>query len=341
VSARPSDVCVGATFIGVYKKFSSGEDLRVLVIGSHGFIGGSLGRYATGEGHEVLGIGRSQTPPPDWAGRYEQADVSTGDIAHIVREFSPELVLQAAGAASVGGSLSAPLKDFHAAASVMAHVLDGVKRSGKQPLVLFPSSAAVYGNPEVLPVEESAPLQPISPYGFHKVVCELLAHEYAECFGLNIIIFRLFSVFGAGQRRLLIWDLYKQFSGAGESVWLDGTGSESRDFLHVSDVAEVIFQIAGRRLAEGSRPGCSIINVGSGRETSVNEIAQQIRNLVLPGKSIQYRGSTRAGDPLRWCADNSRLRALLPSWRPRPLAEALGLCVTAWKQEGSFSQHGS
>ena len=212
-------------------------------------------------------------------------------------------------------------------------MLESVRRSDKRPLVIIPSSAAVYGNPPELPVNEEGQIQPISPYGFHKAACEMLCREYAECFGLDILVCRLFSIFGAAQRRLLIWELYEQLAGPDPTVWLGGTGAETRDFLHVDDVAAAILQLA-RKQSEASKAGrCLIVNVGGGCEMSVSEVARIMQAIVAPHKQIRCRGITRAGDPLRWRADVSVLRSLIP-WEPRPVKDGLAQCVAAWQRQG-------
>lgn len=310
------------------------EALRILVTGSNGFVGGSVGLVAARAGHEVFGVARASQPARDWPGRYVQADVLTSDLAPIVAGFAPDVVVHGAGTASVGGSFSAPLDDLRAAALTFANTLDAVRRcAALRPVVLFPSSAAVYGDPPRLPVDEDTPTRPISPYGFHKAACELLAREYAQCFDLRVVVCRLFSLFGPAQRRLLVWELYRQFAGAGETVWLEGTGAETRDYLHVEDASAALL-----RLAEGLErgtvgPQAAVVNVASGAETSVLELAEGIRELVAPGKTIRCRSALRPGDPRAWRADVARLHALAPGWRPRPLPEALAACVAEWQTE--------
>jgi UDP-glucose 4-epimerase len=314
--------------------------VKILITGSTGFIGGSLGCYAAQAGHAVMGTGRSPEPSKEWPGLYTPSDATAESLSEIVRNFAPDVLFHASGTASVGASLVDPLADFHASVSVCANMLEAVRRSGKHPLVFIPSSAAVYGNPTALPVNEEAAIQPISPYGSHKAMCETLARESAECFGLKTIVCRLFSVFGAGQRRLLIWDLFKQLSGPSETVWLDGAGSESRDFLHIDDVAKAIFQLA-EKFAYLPPGYFDIINVASGEETKLTDIAGQIRDIVAPAKELRCRGNSRPGDPLNWHGEISKLRSMISPWKPRPLISALNDCVTAWQQESTVLQHGA
>lgn len=307
--------------------------MKVLVTGSRGFVGGSVGRWASRAGHTVLGLGRSSQPEADWAGHYAQADVASTDLSGIIKKFAPDVLLHAAGTASVGASLDSPLDDLRAALLTWANTLDGVRRSGVRPLIIFPSSAAVYGNPQKLPVAEDEAIRPISPYGFHKSMCEFLAQEYSICFGLEIIVCRFFSLFGEAQRRLLVWELYQQFAGSAPMASLLGTGEESRDYLHIDDAAATIFHLIESRRQKDERGGLLIANVASGEETMVLHLAGRIRDLVAPEKKIHCQGIDRPGDPRAWRADISLLRSLAPRWQPAPFPLTLSQCVTAWQKE--------
>ena len=313
--------------------------MRILITGISGFIGGSLGRYAAQAGHEVMASGRQQQAGKEWSGLY--TPVSGSDqLRALLDDFRPDVVINAAGTASVAASVEDPVNDFRGSVQTCGDVLEAVRRSEIRPLVVVPSSAAVYGNPASLPVTEDASLQPISPYGYHKVMCELLAREYAECFGLNVLVCRFFSVFGPAQRRLLVWELCQQFASPEEIAWLGGTGQETRDFLYIDDLAEALFGLIER--FQSSERDCAVVNVASGIETSVLTLAEMIRDLVAPSKEIRCRGQLRANDPLRWRADISRLQSLLPSWQPRLLNEGLALCLDTWREAHHLSlQHGS
>jgi len=315
--------------------------MRLLVTGCTGFLGRSIGQLAARNDYEVLGIGRSNQPPAGWPGKYLQKDVAHSDISMSMQEFMPDVLFHAAGPASVSLSFAAPLDDLQAAILTWANTLDSVRRSNLNPLVLFPSSAAVYGNPTKLPVCEDAVIAPISPYGFHKAACELLAREYSKCFDLDIIVCRFFSVFGVGQRRLLIWELYQQLVGPDSTVWLHGTGTESRDYLDVDDIGVALLQLVDHRFRMRKKSPYKgrhlVVNVASGEETKVHDLALQIRNLVAPAKTIRCRGMKRPGDPARWGADISLLRSLVPSWEPKPFSLALSQCVATWQKQRAFS----
>lgn len=304
--------------------------MRVLITGSRGFVGASFGNFASASGHEVLGVSRSSQPDPGWPGKHLQGDAAQADLAPIIRDFNPDLLLQAAGSASVGASIAEPVGDFRATAVTLVNVLDGVRRSGCAPLVVFPSSAAVYGNPVNLPVGEDAPCAPISPYGFHKAACEIFAREYSQCFGLSTVVCRLFSLFGSRQRRLLTWEMYAQLDGKAAALELQGTGTETRDFLHIDDLSRAILMLQ----PVVPRGECTILNVASGRETPILDLAETMRSMVAPSKKITCQGIARPGDPHRWCADVRLLRSLIPEWQPQDFAAALDGTIRQWKSDG-------
>ena len=305
--------------------------MKLLVTGCRGFIGGSVGRWAAMTGHDVLGVARTSRPEADWPGRYAQADVRDAPLADIIADFAPDAVLHGAGTASVGASMAAPLEDLQAGVLTWANTLESIRLSGVRPVILFPSSAAVYGNPASLPVSEDAPVAPVSPYGFHKAACELIGRGYAECFGLNVIACRLFSVFGERQRRLLVWELFAQMTGPDPAVHLHGTGRESRDYLHSDDLAEALLGLAAHPSLRKDDGRLHVLNLSRGQETGVLELACLMSGLCGTEKQVCCRGEAQPGNPVRWAGDSSRLRRLLPDWQPRPLAGSLGCCIAHWR----------
>ncbi|MDX6709367.1 MAG: UDP-glucose 4-epimerase [Blastocatellia bacterium] len=307
--------------------------MRLLITGCHGFISRAFGRYAKAQGHVLYGIGRGASPPPFWDGDYQQSDYSAGEIEAIVREFHPTALIHGAGSSSVSLSFDAPLEDFCASALVWANVLDGVRRSRLNPVVLFPSSAAVYGNPLVIPVREGAPSNPISPYGFHKATSEILAKEYASCFQLDVVSCRLFSVYGEGQKRLLIWELFNQLNGPGAQLKLQGTGVESRDYLHIDDVASAFVEIIERRTHQEQTGNFTCINVARGKSITVVEVARKLCAMLGIEKEILTGKDFRRGDPSKWEADISVLEQAAPGWCATDFDESLEKCLKVWLTE--------
>jgi UDP-glucose 4-epimerase len=311
--------------------------MRLLVTGSSGFLGGSIGRLAKRDGHDILGVSRSPALDGGWPGEFVQLDVSDPRLLSVIRDFAPDIVWHTAGPASVNRSVEAPLVDLQAALLPWANTLDCIRRARLRPLVIFPSSAAVYGEPASVPVREEAQIAPISPYGFHKVACEVLAREYAKCSGLNVVICRLFSTLGAAQKRLLIWELYEQLIGPESTVWLQGSGTEGRDYLGIDDLWSALARLIQKKVSPADSGRFFVVNIASGTEICTLNVAEQLRDLIAPSKAIRCRDIARPSDPRRWRADVSRLRSLLPEWQPQPLSSALAKCVGTWQKERAFA----
>lgn len=308
--------------------------MKILVTGCQGFIGSSFARYAIQKGHHVLGVACSgQTKSADRMG-LQSCNLDGAEFIATLNRFCPDMVVHAAGSASVGYSINEPREDFQMAVGTWGALLDAIRKADIRPIVIFPSSAAVYGNPEKLPVSEQDELRPISPYGFHKVICEQLAQEYVRCFGFNIIAARLFSTVGPGQHRLLVWELFRQTVEDHPCVTIQGSGLESRDFLHVEDISEYFLGLAERR-----SEGFLAVNVGSGVATSVRAVADHILKSVGCIRRIVTLNKELPGDPKTWEADVSLLHSLVQH-RPRAIHEAIGACVDRWILEEPLWQAG-
>ena len=307
--------------------------MRWLITGCRGFIGGSLGRHLAARGDVVLGVGRSSQPDARWPGEYSGADVAQADLAPLIRDFAPDVIFHAAGSASVGASFAGPHDDLRATVQSFSNTLDSARRAGSHPLILFPSSAAVYGNPASLPVGEDAALAPVSPYGFHKVMCESLARQYATCFGLRVVIGRLFSVFGPLQRRLLVWEIHKQLVTGSPSVVLEGSGEETRDYLAIEDVAEAFAELARVEAPSHATPEVVTVNIASGTPVAIMELARTVAAVHGSDAPVRCLGRIRPGDPLHWHADTRALRGRCASFQPRSLEQGLRECVQAWRTQ--------
>jgi UDP-glucose 4-epimerase len=275
---------------------------KVIITGASGFIGSSMAAFYSSRGFEVTGL--SLEPVPDAPYSVLMTSYAAEDVAGVINKVQPAVVLHAAGSASVGASLIDPAKDFSSSAVLFQKLLEGVRLSRCRPRVVFCSSAAVYGNPAHLPVVETAELKPISPYGCHKVICELLAREYTDFFSIPTLVVRLFSIFGPRQKRLLLWELFEQFRNKQE-VALEGTGNESRDYLHIDDLADALIQVLPRL----DRTHV-VLNIASGKSVTVRDAAFMMKKHLNSGTKLHFKGKVRPGDPVNWCADISEYERL-------------------------------
>ena len=152
-----------------------------------------------------------------------------------------------------------------------------------------------------------------------------------SAFGARIVIARLFSVFGEHQRRLLVWELFDRLQREPKALSLMGSGRESRDFIGEQEMASAVLDLALLRDQMPAQGEPLIVNVASGEEMTTMGMARVLTELCDPEREIICLGQTRPGDPLRWCADVSRLRSLLPGFKARPVAEALREAVAGWR----------
>ncbi len=297
---------------------------KILVTGANGTIGRVLLSVGRLRGHKLLGLTR------------KVSDYAAVSLCQKIDEIKPNIIIHAAGSASVSSSVLDPKSDYQDSVVVFQNLLKGLKTSLRKPLLVYISSAAVYGNPAQLPVSEGDPCRPISPYGHHKLKCEELALSYSRKYNFPVLIVRLFSIFGPAQKKLIIWETYRQAKDANMIV-ITGTGEETRDYLSINTACEMIIDLAELQLEKGGTE--SIINVASGRSVRVKDLVSYIGNYTKCKERIKYRGAKRLGDPFKWQADISKLQSLLGKKRPEPgFKTQLLNTLKMWDREGKTAK---
>jgi len=278
----------------------------VLITGIAGFIGRYVARHFRQQGLLVVGVDRSSpenAPLADLV-TYYQTSLPSSEFIEIVKRHQPQICIHSAGRASVGLSIKNPAEDFYTNTVLTFEVLNTLRLYAPECRFIFLSSAAVYGNPQSLPVTESSPCKPLSPYGFHKWQCEQLCIEFTTVYGLPTTSVRIFSAYGSGLRRQVIWDICQKLMTQG-SLNLQGTGRESRDFIHVADIAKALNLITMQAPMRGE-----VYNLATGNETPIIELANKVIN-ALGSKCIpEFDGVVPVGNPLNWRADISKLKEL-------------------------------
>ncbi|MCL4442317.1 MAG: GDP-mannose 4,6-dehydratase [Firmicutes bacterium] len=276
---------------------------KVLITGAAGFIGCHLAEHFRREGYIVIGIDIS-TPAKARDYIFYNIDVQTSQVGDIIKKHRPDACIHCAGPASVADSLAFPENDFKLTVLPTHNLLNAIKNGYPECKFVYLSSAAVYGDPSHLPVSETHPAVPISPYGFHKMQAENICREFFSLYNLPVSVARIFSAYGCGLKKQILWDLCLKAKRGG-AVELFGTGEETRDFINAVDLGQAV-----RLIIEESPFTLDFYNVANGQQIKIRDLARMLLE-EFPGVSgLSFNGQCRPGDPLYWVADISRLETL-------------------------------
>lgn len=296
------------------------------VTGATGFVGGHLTRQLLAQGLVVISFGRRAVAAPGSGQTHLPGTLCPALFDAAIQVAGPPArIFHLAGGETVGRSLAEPLADFESSVATTAVVLDAQRRLAPEAGLVITSSAAVYGAATTGPIAINSPLVPLSPYGVHKQMAELMVQSQARSFGLRATILRMFSIYGPGIRKQLLFDACTRLARAERPLLLGGTGAEMRDWLHVDD--------AVRAMLELGLPGAGTVNVfnlGTGRGTDIQSVAA----LVARGwgaAPVAFSGQSRDGDPESLVAAGS---SLPPGFSPQvDLASGIARFVEWFKAD--------
>jgi len=277
--------------------------MKYLIIGSKGFIGNSLKAYLENSNkNDVWGA----DVVIDYVNseKYFLIDSSNSDFKSIFENEKFDICINCSGAASVPDSLIHPLRDYQLNTVNVFKILDAIKKYQPKCRFVNLSSAAVYGNPKVLPIKEESLIAPLSPYGVHKMQSEQICSEFHRFYGISTCSLRIFSAYGEGLKKQLFWDLFRKVKKH-NSIVLFGSGKESRDFIYILDL---IFAI--ELVSQKATFGGEVINIANGEEVFIEECVDKFfANFSYP-INYKFSGDVRIGDPNNWVADISILKSL-------------------------------
>lgn len=283
---------------------------RVLITGACGFIGRHVAKHYAHTGSIVTGVGHGTWPQENWAqwglSSWYCADVNVENLLNC--NVDPDVIVHCAGSGSVAFSINEPYQDFHRTVGSTLEVLEFARLHAPKAKIVYPSSAGVYGSAKQLPIDENAPLQPISPYGVHKLMGEDLCRSYAKNFDLSVALVRFFSIYGAGLRKQLLWDACQKALKGDISFF--GTGAETRDWLHVKDAATLVAVAANHASSE-----CPVVNGGSGTGITVKETLEELFDCLGRTDKPIFSGSVRSGDPVHYMAGIENAKSW--GWGPK------------------------
>ena len=319
--------------------------MTVLVTGAAGYIGSVVAERLIEHGHAVAALddlsqGHRAAVPAE--ARFFEGDLrDRARLAEVMSAVRPEAVVHLAAEALVGESVTDPAKFFDVNVSGGLNLLETMRAAGVRRLV-FSSTAAVYGEPDRMPIREDAPLRPVNAYGASKLAFEQALPWYAAAYGLRHVSLRYFNACGATAERgehhvpetHLIAILLEVALGLRPEIRIFGNdydtpdGTCVRDYVHVGDIADAHVLALDRM--DGIESGA--FNLGAGTGFSNREVVEAARRVT--GRPIPaVAAERRAGDPARLVASADRAREVL-GWSPRfPTLDAMIETAWTWRRD--------
>ena len=308
--------------------------MRILVTGGAGFIGSHVVDAFLGAGHIVSVVDNLATGNPAWlAGKpvtLHAIDLRSARLADVLETERPEAVAHLAAQASVGRSVTDP--GFDASVNLVGglNLLECCRRVGVQ-RIIYSASSAGYGDTDVIPTPEDHPSRPSSPYGVSKAAMEQYIFALGAVHGWTAVSLRYANVYGprqnpAGEAGVVAIFCARLLDGV--PCQINGDGKQTRDYIYVADVAAANLAAVERPRVGGE------FNVGTGVETSVNELYERLgRASGLDAAPV--KAPARPGEQRRSCLDAARAAREL-GWRPAmSLDEGLALTYRFFKKERS------
>lgn len=319
--------------------------MKILVTGGAGYIGSHIVMALGEKGDEILVYDNLSTGFRDALlyGKLIVGDLNDRQLLEkTINDFKPDAVLHFAAFIQVGESVQKPLKYYLNNSVNTINLLDAALNAGVRSFI-FSSTAAVYGNPDDVPITEEAPIRPINPYGQSKAFIETVLRDLSVAKDFRYVSLRYFNAAGAdsqariGERHSpethLIPLVLKAANGERDNIIVNGTdyatqdGTCIRDYIHVLDLAEAHI-LALDYLCEGG--ASDVFNCGYGHGHSVREVIEAARSVT--GKTINVKESgRREGDAPVLVAESTKLKRCL-NWKPR-YDDLSYIIKTAWEWE--------
>jgi UDP-glucose 4-epimerase len=301
---------------------------KIVVTGGCGYIGSHVARAFKENGDQVFVIDRVQRDHTlkDIDGFFIGDVVSDASLSTIF-DLAPDVIVHCAGTSLVGPSMTDPAEYYENNVVKTIALMNLVKNLDKKPIIMFSSSASVYGEPDCLPIKEYDEVKPLSPYGSTKATCELVLQDYGRAYGINTVCFRYFNAAGAmpvthdlGQEPEATHIVARvlEASIAGRAFTINGCdydtedGTCIRDYVHVWDIALAHVRAVGYFARKG-QISSETFNLGTNKGTSNKEIVDYVNGKY--GLPFVNYGPIRAGDPAELVADSSRAQEEL-GWTP-------------------------
>ena len=307
--------------------------MKILVTGGAGFIGSHVVDAYVTAGHEVavidnLTTGREENVNPD--ARLHRVDIrDLAQVQQVFASFQPEVVNHHAAQSEVPKSVADPGFDAHVNVVGGLNVLRASADSSVRKVIFSSTGGALYGEPDLVPADEDHPIRPLSPYGTSKFAFEQYLATFDRTFGLRFTTLRYANVYGPRQdfaaEEGRVVAIFASRMIENKPVTIDGDGNQSRDMLHVGDIA--MANVAALERGDGGT-----FHISTGIPVTVNDIFRKLA--ILTEYRLEPRfGPSRKGDVYRIALDNTRAKMQL-GWEPRiQLEEGLRLTVDYFRDQ--------
>ena len=309
--------------------------MRILVSGGAGFIGSHVVDAYIAAGHEVAVLDNFSTGREDnvnQAAAVHRVDLrDQPEVEKAVSTFRPELVNHHAAQSEVPKSVADPTYDAQVNIIGGLNLLKACVDHRVRKVIFSSTGGALYGEPDVVPAPENHPVRPLSPYGTSKFAFEQYLGTFRRTFGLDYTVLRYANIYGARQdfhaEEGRVIAIFASRMLLGKPVTIDGTGEQSRDMLHVGDVATA-------NLAALEKGSGGTFHVSTGIPVTINDLHRKLALLTNYGLEPNF-GPARKGDVYRIALDNQLAHVGL-GWEPRVnLEEGLSLTVDYFREQVS------
>ncbi len=322
----------------------------ILIVGGAGYIGSTVNKELTKKGYQTVVFDNLVTGKRElvkWGEFFEGDLGKIDDIRAVFKKYSIEAVLHFAAFKAVGESVTDPQKYYKNNVVNTLNLFEVMRENGVDK-VIFSSSAATFGEPKYMPIDENHPQNPINPYGETKLIIEHIMRDYSQAYGLKFVSLRYFNACGAepegevgewqGTSSNLIPLTLDAAIGARPEIGIFGTDYETpdgtciRDYIHVVDLAEA-HVLALEYLLKGGES--DYFNLGNGQGFSVKEVVSMAKKVTGIDFKVTEK-ERRAGDPPILIADASKAKKVL-GWQPKYF-ELETIMKDAWNWHKRFKK---
>jgi len=314
---------------------------NIIVTGGAGFLGSHCVDLLIEKGYHVLilddlsfGLEKNLNPNADFI-KMDIGNFETTEEAIV--NFNPSHIFHfAANATTKSTSMGwkNPLVDYRINMVGTLNILESIRKSKLSTHLIYASTAAIYGEPDYIPINEKHVTAPLSPYGVSKLAGEKYCYAYFKEWAVKTTIIRIFNTYGPRQPRYVMYDQMKKILGCEDGNFkVLGTGEQLRDYAYVSDSVDAFYRV----MMQPEKSIGQVFNVAGGNKFSIKDLIVEIKS-VLKREDLQevFTGESWKGDLEKLWADTSKIREIL-EWAPKVrLREGLEILADWIKENEKF-----